>query len=190
MAVLAALCGLLGLFPGLVAPLLDRAVASWAVGGGGPRPLMPPIPALASLAPLTWVSAAGVGLLSFLVVLALILRTWLRTRPVARAVTWDCGYVAPSATMQYTSSSFAEMLVGLFAWVLRPKVQRPPRSGLFEPSGSFSSHVPDVVLDGALLPALAGAERLTAKVHVLHQGRIQAYVLYVFLALLGLLLWL
>lgn len=180
--ILGALCAAIGLFPSLVAPLLDRAVAAWVPGA-------PPSPALASLSPLGWVSGLGLGLVAFLGLLTLVVRAWLRTRPVAREGTWDCGYLAPSPTMQYTSSSFAEMLVGLFAWVLRPKVHQPLRPGLFEPSGSFESEVPDVVLDGAVLPALAGAERLFGRLRLLHQGRIQAYVLYIFLALLGLLLW-
>lgn len=179
LGVLGLLCAAIGLLPWLAAPVLDRAVAAW-------EPLAPP---LASLAPLREVSAAGLGLAALLAVVLAAVRTWLRTRPVRRAVTWDCGYAAPSATMQYTASSFAEMLVGLFGWVLRPTVRRPPRPALFAPSGSFASEVPDVVLDGAVLPALARAEGLLGRLKLLHQGRIQAYVLYIFLALAGLLLW-
>ena len=37
----------------------------------------------------------------------------MRTHAVTEALTWDCGYAAPTARMQYSASSFADLLVGL-----------------------------------------------------------------------------
>ena len=47
-----------------------------------------------------------------------------------RALTWDCGYAAPTARMQYTAGSFAGIITEWFAWILRPErhEQRPERS--------------------------------------------------------------
>ena len=80
---------------------------------------------------------------------------WLRLRRgvVASGATWGCGYVAPTPRMQYTSSSFAQMLVGLFAWALRPRTHRPRDLPLFPRKTDFHSEVPDTVLDEAVLPA-------------------------------------
>ena len=71
---------------------------------------------------LTALRAAGLaqcmGLLLLGAVCAgeLVLVRLLVARPQsATGATWGCGYAAPTARMQYTSSSFAEMLVGLFA---------------------------------------------------------------------------
>ena len=104
-------------------------------------------------------------------------------------MTWGCGYVAPTARMQYTSSSFAQMLVALFARVLRPSTRRPAVVGLFPQPTDFHSDVPDTVLDGAVLPAFRCGAWLFSWCRVFHQGSIQTYFLYIFIALIVLLLW-
>jgi hypothetical protein len=45
------------------------------------------------------------------------------------------------------------------------------------------------VLDEAVLPAFHFGARLLSRFRVLHQGSIQTYLLYIFAALLVLLLW-
>jgi hydrogenase-4 component B len=91
--------------------------------------------------------------------------------------------------MQYTSSSFAQMLVSLFAWALRPRTQQPSELPLFPGETRFNSDVPDTVLDEAVLPAIRFGASLFSRFRVFQQGSIQAYLLYVFIALLGLLFW-
>jgi hypothetical protein len=118
--------------------------------------------------------------------------SWLntRTRAAPAAVgTWDCGFAAPSARMQYTSSSFAQMLVGMFRWALRPSVHSPHPKGLFPAPAEFSSHVPDTVLDRVLVPG----GRVTARgfhwLRWLQRGSAHAYVVYILATLVWLLLW-
>ena len=48
--------------------------------------------------------------------------------------------------MQYTGSSFAEMLVKYFSWVLLPQTNINRPRGFFASSASFESDVPDTVL--------------------------------------------
>jgi hydrogenase-4 component B len=112
-----------------------------------------------------------------------------RVRGAARDDTWGCGYAAPTCRMQYTSSSFAQMLVRLFAWVLRPRVHKPENLPLFPPKNGFHSDVPDPVLDEAVLPTFRLGAWLISWVRVFQQGNVQAYLLYVFVALITLLLW-
>jgi hydrogenase-4 component B len=91
--------------------------------------------------------------------------------------------------MQYTSSSFAQLLVGLFAWALRPRSRRPTGLPLFPQKAAFQSEVPDTVLDEAVLPAFRFGGWLFSWFRVLQQGSIQTYLLYIFIALIVLLLW-
>jgi hydrogenase-4 component B len=176
MGVLAACCFAIGLGAPLVAPLLGPAVASW---GGAP---------LVELAPLTNVALANASILAACAVLG----GWLavRTRGAARVVgTWDCGYAAPGPRMQYSSSSFADTLVRLFAWALRPEATELRLREAFPPSASFRSHVPDTVLDRALLPCVRAADRVLGWLRPLQRGSVHLYLLYVVATVVALLLW-
>jgi hydrogenase-4 component B len=182
MAVLAGCCFAIGLAPQLVAGLFDRAAAAWA-------PRLTNRPLLTQAAPLLWVSALAVALVGALLVGALLLRALLRRGPVGSAGTWDCGYAAPTRRIQYTSSSFAETLVGLFSWALRPRVQAPPRLELFPSKTHFHSEVPETVLDEAVVPTFRFAAWCFSWVRWLQRGGVHSYLLYVFLILIVLLLW-
>ncbi|MGO9115212.1 MAG: proton-conducting transporter membrane subunit, partial [Thermoguttaceae bacterium] len=98
MGVLMACCGFIGLFPSQIAPILGRAIAAWSpeTADAGSR--------LADLAPLGWVSGMGLLLLAFLGLGCAALRQRLRAGDLATGSTWGCGYAAPTARMQYTSS--------------------------------------------------------------------------------------
>jgi hydrogenase-4 component B len=197
MIMLAACCVVLGLAPSLAAPLLQRAMIDWAGRAGEDLPL------LTSVAPFGWISAANAGLIVLSLLVWVVVIGLARRRAVQRAGTWDCGFVAPLgagagaeagvgaiARIQYTASSFAQMLVGLLAFILRPREHRPHLRGPFPHEGSaeFKSHVDDVVLDRWILPALRLIESWFMRVRVLQHGRAQLYVLYVLGALILMLL--
>jgi hydrogenase-4 component B len=183
MGVLAASCLFIGLAPGLLAPVLGMGTSAWApeVGDAGSR--------LAALAPLGWISAMGLILLAAVAVTGLGLWLRLRNTAVTTGPTWGCGYAAPTPRMQYTSSSFAQVLVGLFSWVLRPRTHRSRDEGLFPRRTEFHSETPDAVLDEAVLPSFRFGAWLLSWFRVFQQGSIQTYLLYIFLALLALMLW-
>jgi hydrogenase-4 component B len=183
MAVLAACCLLIGLAPALIAPLLDRAVVAWAPTAASAEFRV------AALAPLGWISATGLALVGAIALSSLLLCERFRRSEVASAVTWDCGYAAPSATMQYTSSSFAEMLVRLFRSVLRPVVHTARATSLFPRAAAFESNVTEPVLDGVLEPMSRSIASFLSWSRVLQRGSIQAYLFYVFVALVGMLVW-
>jgi hydrogenase-4 component B len=182
LGVLAACCFAIGLAPQAVAPVLERAVFSW---------LGEPINVdlnLAAIAPLQVVGLLGLVLLALVAAAGLFL--WSAIRQVDEpAPTWDCGYAAPSARMQYTSSSFAQMLVGLFAWALRPRIKQPRVMGLFPGKAEFHSEVPDAVLEDVVLPSSRFLARLASWLRVFQQGSIQAYLVYIVAILIVLFLW-
>ncbi|HUY33317.1 MAG TPA: proton-conducting transporter membrane subunit [Pirellulales bacterium] len=184
MACLAAACVLLGLFPMWITPLLDRAVGVWAweAAGSGLKPV-------ATLAPLGTVGAMGLALLAAVALLAVVLRLLLRRGEVESSVTWGCGYSAPTARMQYTSSSFAEMLGKLFAWV-PPAHSRGPRiQALFPPEARFDSAAVDERGEELRIPA---PRLLVRPLHWYRAGReagVQVYLVCMFVVLLALLVW-
>ena len=106
----------------------------------------------------------------------------------ASQVTWDCGYARPTSRMQYVGSSFSEMLVGLFDWVVRSRRSPPRLSGPFPAPSHFESEVPDAVLDRVVLPLLGAADRRLSPVRALQRGPVQMYLLYVFLIVVVLLM--
>lgn len=180
MVVLAGLCFAIGLGAPVIAPALDHAVAAWApelaLRGSG------------ELAPLAKVAAVYVPLIA----LAAMGAWWLarRARGAPAAVgTWDCGYAAPSARMQYTSSSFAQMLVKAFAWALRPDVKRPEISGPFPAAGEFHTEVRDTVLDRMLVPSALRVDEQRRWVTWMQRGPAHAYLLYILATLVVLLIW-
>jgi hydrogenase-4 component B len=180
MAVLASACLFIGLAAPLLSKALDAAVLAWA-GEAGTMPLD-------EVAPLAWVSATSAVLLAAMTLVGCALTR--RVRAARQGVgTWDCGYVAPSARMQYTSSSFAQMLVGLLAWVLRPTAHTIRVEGLFPLPGTFRSHVPDTVLDRVVVPAFTLIGRILAWLRPIQRGSIHLYLLYILGTLLVLLLW-
>jgi hydrogenase-4 component B len=183
MAVLVGLCALIGLCPWLVTPLLDRAVRAWA-----PELASAYVP-IATLAPLSWISFIAIALAVVLSLTAVLVRRRWSLRSAERTGTWDCGYVAPGPTMQYSASSFAQTLVGIFSWALRPKFNNPNTRGIFLHKEAFTSHVDDVVLDSVLIPAAELGSRAAKRMKWLQRGSMQAYLLYIFLALIVLLLW-
>jgi hydrogenase-4 component B len=183
MLALVGCCLFIGLAPLLVAPVLEQGVHAWA------PELAADGPALATLAPLGWVSVAGLVLIGLFVLGSVGLAERVRACGAAPAGTWDCGYAAPGPTMQYTSSSFAQMLVGFFAWVLRPRVLAPGEQPLFSGATRFRSHVPELVLDGVLRPSFRFGAKITSSFRFLQAGSIHAYLVYIVVFLILLLLW-
>jgi hydrogenase-4 component B len=181
MAVLAALCFVIGLAPVVVAPALDQAIAA-AVPALAGRLALVPIASLAALRPL---SAFVTGLALVLAAGAFAVRRL--ARGAKRDRTWGCGYVAPGPTMQYTSSSFADWTVGLFRWALLPVTPGSRLSRPFAKPFRFASHVDDAVLHRLLIPVFQAGAELAAWGRRVQQGQIQIYLFYVALTIVLLL---
>jgi hydrogenase-4 component B len=172
MLALAIGCSMLGLLPNITAPLLSAAVATW-------DPVLANVAAsLTQLAPWSPVTALSLASIASAGLLAIVLRRRMSTP--ASVVTWDCGYADATSRMQYGASSFSETLVGLFDWVIRSRRSRPEVSGPFPPPSRFSSDVPEPALDLVVLPLTAAADRSLARLRALQRGPVQMYLLYVF----------
>jgi hydrogenase-4 component B len=184
MACLAAGCLLLGLLPNWFTPVIDQAVGVWAweTAEGGLKPV-------AKLAHLDMVGGVGFLLLATLAVTAAAFRTLTARSQVDRSITWGCGYSAPTARMQYTSSSFAEMLGKLFAWVLRSSSRGPRIGALFPREAHFDSVAADQVIEELLVPAPRALVRPLAWYRGGREAGVQVYLVCMFVVLLALLVW-
>jgi hydrogenase-4 component B len=177
MGVLAAACCAIGLLP-VAAGNVSRRAAQALLGGAHP----PFDAALPELATVTFVLLALIGSCAAAAIL-------LSSR---RGVTftWDCGYAAPTARMQYTASSFAQVLGRLFRRVLLSEVHRPAVESLFPGAGArFESHVPDPVLDRLLLPATRLVQRVLKFGRAIQTGHVQMYLVYIVVTVVALLAW-
>lgn len=174
MGVLAACCALIGLAPVLVSPLLDAAISSWMPG---PQPAALRVGVLVPLGTVSAVSASLVALIALIA--ALMARGTRRSLALPRQGTWDCGYALPTSRMQYSASSFAQLIVALFHWVLRPRTHRPAIHGLFPAPAQMHSHVDDAVLDRLLVPTGRSTRQWLHRFRWFQQGLAQHYLLYI-----------
>jgi hydrogenase-4 component B len=180
MVVLAACCLIIGLAPQGLPVVLDRSVRAWA-----PQ-ISERLPLLIDVAPLWSIGVVAVSLFVAILLGSLVFSIRLRATTVRAATTWGCGYIQPTPRMQYTSSSFAQMIVEFFANVLLPNTNAPRIGSLFPKSAQFCSDVPDAVLDRGIWPMFRLISRLVTRLRVLQRGSIQLYLLYVFAALVWL----
>ena len=183
MLVLAAACVVIGLASPWLLPILARVLPVVAT-----LPPDVPGPDLVSVRP----ALLGTSILGgvFLALLFLI-HGWrsllLRRRSVRDAVTWDCGYARPTPRMQYTASSFAQPILGLFAPMLGTKVSSVKPLGIFPPRASLETATPDSFRERVFRPIFVEIDRFLASVRRIQEGRVQVYVLYIALTLLALL---
>jgi hydrogenase-4 component B len=180
---LAACCLTIGLVSPWLAPFLDQVVACWIPTEHSPQV------SLGALVPFSWFAGMSTALVGVTAVAFVVSEIWLRPGRAPRAGTWDCGYARPSARMQYTSSSFADMLVRLFRGFLKPSSETPELEGLFPKSARFRSTVEDVVLFRLIFPIIRTLTRLADRMRVIQRGQMRNYVLYIFATVVILLLW-
>ncbi len=179
MAILAAACVGLGLWPSAVLGALNAAEGAWLRGPVDPAflaaSLVRPVSALAVLA--LAVAAAGAFLLTLI------------PRAPRRMPTWDCGYAAPTARMQYTSASFGAAVASLLPGLLAPSPVAVSPIGAFPAAASFRTTAADPFGERLYEPFAAWWASRLARLHRLQSGRLTLYLVYVFLTVLVTLAW-
>jgi hydrogenase-4 component B len=176
MLVLASACVAIGLFPMFFGPAVARAAAAWQ-----PAWADAPVPE-----PLYALSACNIAFALLGLLAAALLWRRVRRNGLSRAVTWDCGYAAPTARMQYTAGSFAGIITGWFAWILRPERHAKLPEGNFPAHAHFAEHTPETVLEKVVEPTGRFVMAVSTAVRRLQHGRLQAYLLYLLLGVIAL----
>lgn len=177
--VLAGACVVIGLLPG---PAL-RALAA------ATRLLAGPVAAVGTKAVLL-PDLVVLGRIHLGLFIGLVLLFFWATRArvaAAQKPTWDCGYAAPTARMQYTASSIASDLIDLFASALRPRTEGGKVEGFWPMRSHFTSHVPEVVLELFILPTMRTTGRAIGWLRHRKRGTAHAYVLSILLTLIAML---
>jgi hydrogenase-4 component B len=173
MVVLAFGCVAIGLAPFVFWPVLRTALAAWQG---------------------SWTDAAApesmtaLGLIHLaLAVVAAAAAVWLwqkaHRQGWTRTVTWDCGYAAPTARMQYTAGSFAGIITEWFAWILQPERHEHRPEGALPRRAAFDEHTPETVLERVLRPCALGVMWVSAGARRLQHGRTHAYIFYLIVGL-------
>jgi hydrogenase-4 component B len=105
---------------------------------------------------------------------------WRRVQRPAlpRGLSWDCGYAAPTARMQYTAGSFAATITEWFASILRPARHDERPVELFPARARFSDHTPETVLEHLVAPVGDAVMQISSAARRLQHGRVQSYLLY------------
>jgi hydrogenase-4 component B len=177
MLLLAAACLLIGILPGLLLRPLTSLVQELIPGGGVPEETLSIARIMPWIAAIVFGTAALVGLFK-------------RRERIAR--TWACGLPGLSSRMQYTSTVFSKPIRFVFARVYRPdrKVERLPADQPYFPVSISYQSVRTTSYERSLYrPFVDVIVSMAHRLRRLQTGNIQVYLLYIFLALVSLLLF-
>jgi hydrogenase-4 component B len=189
-AILAAICVIVGLLPGLVIDGLAPVVTSLA---GDRMPVQLGVPWLTTV-PIAESRSSYNGLLVFVFTaisasLAAFAIHRLASHALRRAPAWDCGFPDPSPATQYSADSFAEPIrrvFGTYAFRASEHVDIPPPGDL-RPA-RFEAKVHDPAWELIYTPITMVLSVVTARLNLLQFLTIRSYLSLVFFALVLLLL--
>jgi NADH:ubiquinone oxidoreductase subunit 5 (subunit L)/multisubunit Na+/H+ antiporter MnhA subunit len=190
MFVLAALCLLAGILPGLFIDAL-APVSMAVIGARMPEQIGSQ---WLSIVPIAASRSSYDGLLVFLFMiisgtLAAFAIHRLASDRLRRAPAWDCGYPDPSPATQYTATSFAEPIRRVFGTVLfraREQVEMPP-PGDMRPA-RLTVQMTDPIWDWLYAPLAATIGAAADRLNRLQFLTIRQFLTLVFCALVILLL--
>jgi hydrogenase-4 component B len=135
------------------------------------------------------IAVLGVGLLFIPFALWLVFGQKTKTRI---GPTWDCGLKGLTPRMEYTATGFSKPIRMIFKALFRPRreVQREyDFSPYFTTSIRFEAHVEEVFETRIYRPLQRQVLRLSRRMRALQAGSLQAYLIYIFITLLLLLLY-
>ena len=179
-ALLAVLCGVLGLLPGYVLRVLGRALTSLpglspqATGVGAGLAMASGDGRFDHVVPLWFAAVLGCG-----VALAGVL--FLRAVAARRVPTWGCGGEL-SAQTEYTATAFSKPLMMIFRAVYRPTRQVESLAGIspyFPHEVRYSAHIEPTFERYFYGPLLRLVLRIAGGMRVLQAGSLHAYLAYV-----------
>jgi len=189
MGLLAGLCLLAGILPGLVIDSLAPVTRALV---GGAMPAQASVPWL-SIVPIAESRSSYNGLLVFLfIAISAWLAAWLvhrfASRDIRRGPAWDCGFPVRSPSTQYTAGSFAQPIrrvFGTLAFQARERVEMP-LPGDMGPA-RFALEMHDLVWDRLYAPISGAVDFAAVRLNRLQFLTIRRYLSLVFFALVALL---
>lgn len=131
----------------------------------------------------------ALSLLAVPLVLSLAFAARSKTR---RGPTWDCGLRGLTPQMEYTATGFSKPIRMIFKALFRPRreVQREyDFSPYFATTLRFDSHVEEIFQTRIYRPLNRFVLRVSRRLRAFQAGSIQAYLIYIFITLLLLLIF-
>ena len=109
-------------------------------------------------------------------------------RPLSRGDTWDCGTPLDRRT-QYTPTGFSQPLLKVFSKVYLPitEVKEEPRPSVYIRSVHFEQRLPEPFLTRFYGPLASAVISLATRVKRMQSGSIHAYLAYLMITLIFLL---
>ena len=195
MAVLTAACVILGLFPVQFIKLLDPLTQQLTGQQLSRQVNLANGLVLGSLTENAGkVSTIGIALM-FVCLLPIPFGLWVvfaRKAKTRRGPTWDCGQRGLTPQMEYTATGFSKPIRMIFKALFRPRrdVQREyDFSPHFAKTLRFESHIEEVFERRIYRPVQIWILRASRRIRAIQAGSIHAYLLYIFITLLLLLLF-
>jgi hydrogenase-4 component B len=194
-ALLTCVCVFLGLFPATFITLLNPVTRQLTGGSVADQLSVANGFVLSGIVPsggtvsTLGITMTGLALLSLPLVFRLVLSRRARVR---RGPTWDCGLTGLTPQMQYTATGFSKPIRMIFKALLRPRreVQREyDYSPYVAKTIRFESHVEEIFQSRIYRPLHRLVLRVSRRMRALQAGSIQAYLIYIFVTLLLLLLF-
>lgn len=196
MGLLAALCLILGLGASLLTPYLVSISKSLTSMKDGYSVIITNIDsiqigqgfALLNL-PAVFLSLLGITVLVYCVV-------FLKTKKQKEEVvaTWDCGAPPLTTRAEITSTAFARSLITMFGGILKPTKQHDVEysdveSRYFPTSRTVTLNTPNLYEQYLYQPFHKLLINMSSKVGIVQNGNVNQYLLYIFITLIGLLVW-
>ena len=106
--------------------------------------------------------------------------------------TWDCGLRGLTPSMEYTATGFSKPIRMIFKALFRPRreVQREyDYSPYFAKTLRFESHIEEAFVTRIYRPLNRTILRLSRRMRALQAGSLQAYLIYIFVTLILLLMF-
>ncbi len=161
----------IGLMPLLFSRLMWPAVALFVPFDYGESVLS------ASVA-VEWVGISSIGFLLLLWFLFVVRRLVVVSHQSDTGATWGCGYVAPTASMQYTASSYVRAFRKLAEPLLVVHKKKKELTGIFPSEGAHETHPYDKAEAWFVDRPINLLHRLFNGFSFLQNGKLQVYIIY------------
>jgi len=193
MAVLAALCLVFGLFPGIAVNILSPAVYS-VTGSYGAESGGIFLAARDSSGPAATLSAAGIAFAMLTMALAAVLfiRATGQKRNITHGGSWDCGLPSLTPRMQYTATAFTKPIRLIFRRIYLPRRELKVSYSikpLFVRSITYRAGITPFFEKYIYNPVIVAVHSFAGHVRVLQSGSLHLYLGYILVTLILLLIF-
>lgn len=196
MGFLAILCFVLGIFATSIIPhLMSIAQTLGTMQRFSPVTRVASFPLLQVSQGITHfnLSLVFIALLSVLVVVVFLVYLKTKNQKVKMVDTWDCGAPPLTTRAEITATAFARSLMVMFGGIMQPSkqsiIENPEEVKYFPRSKTVRLEVPNLYEQRLYRPLPILLRYVSSKVAFLHNGNVNQYLLYIFITLLGLLIW-